>query len=55
MIAAFKALRVISDDEAENVELLDIVPEDQMTAEQLREALRRARRVCETPLLSPGC
>jgi hypothetical protein len=55
MIAALKALRVISDDEDESVERVDNVPEAQMTAEQLREALRRARRVCETSRLSSSC
>jgi 2-polyprenyl-6-methoxyphenol hydroxylase-like FAD-dependent oxidoreductase len=53
-IAALKALRVIpDDDEMENTPSVEEMPEDEMTPEQLREALRFARRV-RAILLTPA-
>ena len=43
--ASLKALRIINDAEDVDARSLDDMPEDSMNEHQLREALRRARRV----------
>lgn len=43
--ASLKALRIINDAEDVDARSLDDIPEDSMNEDQLREALRRARRL----------
>jgi hypothetical protein len=49
-LASLKALRIINEEEDEELQSLDEAPEDTMTTDELRQALRRARRV--GPVLS---